>query len=176
MKKTILILLSVWFYINANAQEIVFKAQFSNKYVAWANNSNPPNYLFGRLFGNCTIENGDKSNQFLVYTTKDIDDKFTSILDSLAKYKIDYNSNRKIDFDSTKIYLLDIQKNLKRSIDAIAPTVTAGDVAKLLKESIIQDLKETEILNLKNEISELKDSINLLKDEIDELKKKNKTK
>lgn len=173
MKKTILLFLIAFFYLNVNAQEVVFKAQFRNdRYVAWATNSNPPNYLFGRLYGNCAIENADKSNQFLVYTTKDIDDKFKSVLDSLVQYKIDYNSNRKIDFDSTKIYLLDIQKNLKNSIDNIPQIISATDVANNLKASILQDLKDTEIANLKEQISDLENSIKSLKDELDELKKK----
>ena len=68
--------------------------------------------------------------------------------------------------------MLDIQKNLKNSIDNIPQIISATDVANNLKASILQDLKDTEIANLKEQISDLENSIKSLKDELDELKKK----
>ena len=178
MKLTIFLFSVLFFLNNAKGQERVYKIHqttISNSSVTFqsdlrytfqsANNpSNNPIAMSGNFNPN--------GSTFLVYTKQDVDTKFQNILDSLVKYKMDYNSNRKIDFDSLKIYFLEIQENIKKSIDNIPQIVTTTDVAKLLKAQIIQDLKETEISNLNTEIKDLKESIELLKLEIVELKKK----
>lgn len=178
MRLIIFLFYIVFFFNNAKGQERVYKIHetiVSNNIGSF---SRPIGYLMQsadrpsdspiRMSGNFN-PNGAS---FLVYTVQDIDSKFKNILDSLAQYKVNYNLNRETDFNNLKIYFLEIQKNIKKSIDSIPQIVTATDVAKLLKVQIIKDLKETEIENLKNEINSLKEAIDLLKIEITELKKK----
>jgi cyclophilin family peptidyl-prolyl cis-trans isomerase len=171
MKSLAFLACTLLYHYSVLAQEKVYRAQEnsrSNSGFLITYNNRPELAQQKNVFGNFVLQdNWSKDAFFYVYTRENVDAKFASILDSLAQYKKDYSANRQQDFDSTKIFIVNAEKNLKQSIDGIPQVILANQLATNMKNTIIQEIKDNEIADLQKQIADLQDAVKALKAQIE---------
>jgi len=110
-----------------------------------------PNFKGGVTYSNPRTLPLDNTNSFVVYTKGKIDELFTSRNKDLL--------------DSTKVFV-------KITVDQINSSLLSKNIQKVITDGVISQLKEEEIIGLKNQLQQLAKQIQTLQVEVEELRKR----